>query len=169
MKKKFKLDSFIISDYASRDGAGKFLIAGGYMGELSFQQTPEFWPPLFILISIQPLFTTFDFCVEFESETGIKLFSIKGNYHSKSLTAAARIALQLQIPVQPFSGPGQYRMKVWDPVGQTSSEAFFVVRVGQQTDEPADLNVEFSPGPILATKSKPPSQSRRQRTVVSKK
>ena len=147
---KFEIEFCLLSDYASQTFDGKIVIGGAYPSEITFIDEPQVWPSFFVTVCLRSLEPRYDFAVDLQAPTGVRLFSLTGQHVAEAVTDSARVLLQGQIPPQPFSGPGVYKIVAYDPSGETRSEKSFVVRIGSMVQDRPVVVAQMLAGPLEA-------------------
>ena len=78
----FEVDYAVLCDYAAQEAGGKQILAGVYGGEIVFSFTPNAWPPLWLVVALQPIMRKFDFEIKFIRPDDRALIAFTGSYEA---------------------------------------------------------------------------------------
>lgn len=111
----FKPVSITFCDYVSQDLGGKVILFGISQEELRLPALPATLASMFIVVMIKPLAKQFKYVVDFDAPDGSRIMrlsascEVDGDYPPRH-----SISTNLQIPMIPFPGEGEYVAKIRD-------------------------------------------------------
>lgn len=119
MEKRFILDSIVLCDFGTQDNNGKQVHVGVYGDVVYFNGgIPPFYPPMSIVLSVQPLAKEIDFILEY---FGPQMKGILRGDISVSLERDPpkdhQISINFNIPAIPSLGEGTYIIIVKNKTG----------------------------------------------------
>jgi hypothetical protein len=135
MADQFAVDYALMCDYSAMEVTGKHTFAGAYGAEMVFGANPDVWPPMWLVVALQPIARQFEFKIQFVRPDNGVLIDFTGSYEAQAEEppVTTRVVLPIQFHQVRFTGPGVYRIEVYEKEGRPVFKKLLHVRVGPES------------------------------------